>query len=130
LITVDCLTVAGAKSRQEIEESFVFHLALTKLDEVDNSFFGNLLIQKDLIVFEQFSDSRLSLEIILFGCSHGLVEVKFDELCNVELVIVIVFHTMLKQSVNKLTDSCDGVFLGEIAEMVKLILEWVLQNID
>jgi hypothetical protein len=82
-------------------------LTLTKLDKVDDSFFSDLLVKQHLIVLEQLSDSGLCPEVVLLIGSHCLVKVQLDKLSNIEFVVVVFFHTVLKQTIYQLTNLSD-----------------------
>jgi hypothetical protein len=129
LVTVDGLPIAGAQSGQKVEESLIFHLALTELYEIHYSFFGDLFIKQDLIILEKLSDRGLCTEVVLFSCGHGLVEVKLDELSDIELIIIIVFDAMLQETVNKLANPCNRMLLSEVAKVIEFVLERILKNI-
>jgi hypothetical protein len=90
------LSVARAQSCQQIEETLVFHLALTKLHKVDDSLLGDLLVEQHFIVFKQLGNSLLCSEVVLLVRRHRLVEVELDVLRDIELVVVIVFDAVLQ----------------------------------
>ena len=49
---------------------------------------------------------------------------------DVELVVVIVLHTVFQKTVHKLADPSDWVALGQVIEVVRSFCEWVVKHVD
>ena len=65
----------------------------------------------------------------MFSGCHGLVKVEFDELGDIEFVIVVVLDAVLKKTVDQLTYPGDRVLLSQVTKAIELVLERILKDI-
>lgn len=84
------------------------------------------------VVSEDFFDGVLGKEVVLVRRHHTLVEEMRNPLSHVKLVEVVVFNTVLQQTVDQLAHLCHGTALCQLFQLVEwlLLAIWRLKRVD